>query len=852
MLATIREGLDFALRSEGAPAKAVLSDCRDALGAASETLARELSGKRFSAYRGRIDALCAAFDLLLAGASDPAAAGDAAKKIHRGLAKLARELETEREIKKEIVFFPYKASMWDSFESIWKAARADESCFVSVVPIPYYDRDGAGNFKTLHDEGAFFPKEVAITPHEEFDLAVISPDIAYIHNPYDDRNFVTSVHPDYYSRELKKHVKTLVYAPYYASDATPALSFASSAAALAADILIASSGEDAAAYRRAGVKYRIALLGSPKTDRILSLEKNKPEMPAEWADLKGKKIFFLNTSVASMLRFPETYFRKLQSLFSLFAGRDDTALLWRPHPLTLATIASMRPQLRAAYDALESAVRRGRLGLVDHSPDMGAAIALSDAYIGDGASSLVYLYALTGKPMYMLNFKMPEAPAAGERDELLKTDALSTPCAAEGGAWAFCMSVNALCRFDLASARAESLSSVPGEKNRAGLYGAPVDIGNGKLLLSPVMASEWAVYDTRADKWEKHPVPDRYKPKTRNGAGFVPALAPPFTPARDDFALFRPVHGTAFVKYDKAKGRFEYHTDWYVKFEPCVWNIDLGLLGACVMPDPEGDALFFTSPQGNILLELNMRSMKAAIHRVGDPRNRYMGVTYDGASFWLTKYMLPGTHERQNAVVRWNRRAGTCKEYPLAPVSFDPRFELGDFGSIAFFNKKVWVFPCGANEIFRIDPETEEIQAVETGLPYALGDRKSPYYAYADGAAGGLYTLRGDKELVFISYYDNSLLFIDADTGAARKEKLVIDGIGDLLQNPDPVPPYLYAESAFLTNGAFVEGVKAGAIPAFDADRAAWFRSVNANTDGSCGEKVHAFVMKHIGKGSRG
>ena len=36
--------------------------------------------------------------------------------------------------KKEIVFMPYKASMWDSLESVYLAAREDENCDAYVVP----------------------------------------------------------------------------------------------------------------------------------------------------------------------------------------------------------------------------------------------------------------------------------------------------------------------------------------------------------------------------------------------------------------------------------------------------------------------------------------------------------------------------------------------------------------------------------------------------------------------------------------------------------------------------------------------------------------------------------------------
>jgi hypothetical protein len=839
MLATVLDGLEFAMTSAGESANSVLSDCDDALFTVGEIMERELSEKRFSQYGGGIADLREALGLLLTDIDDMRAINDLANRISAGIGRLVKDLRAEKEIQKEIVFFPYKASMWDSMESICAAARADERCVVSVVPILYYNRTLGGDFTALHYEGEFFPEDAEVISYEEFDIAAIEPDVAYIHNPYDGGNLVTSVHPDFYSRELKKHVRILVYVPYYASDAVPSLAFAAPAAALAADILIASSEEDAAAYRRAGVKYRIAPLGSPKTDKIVNAGKSKPELPAEWSNLKGKKVFFLNTSVASMLRFPESYFQKLSSLFSLFAERDDVALIWRPHPLTLATIGSMQPQLRGAYNALEAMMRGARFGVIDHTHDMSAAMAISDAYIGDGSSSLVYLYSLTGKPLYILNFKMPAAPSEEELAELLETEIITGPCLAYDSAWVCCANVNALCRIDIESARAEYVASVPGEKNNVWLCGGLIDAGGGRLLLTPSRANEWAIYDVNTGEFEKYPVPAEYTPSVRNGARFAVAFV------TEEFAIFRPVHCKAFVKYDRASGSFEYFTNWYKKFAPYVFNIDLGLFGGC-FAKPEGDALFFTSPQGNIIVELNTRSMKINVHRVGNARNRYAGITFDGERFWLTKYMLPGTHERQNAVVRWDRKTGACKEYPLAPVTFDPRFEIGDFAGIYFFKGIIWVFPNGVNEIFKIDPRTEEVSIFETGLPYALTDRKSSYYA--DGAAGGLYYIHGEDCLVFFSYYDNSLLFINVETGAVSKRKLVVSGIGALLKSKDLISPYIYGESVFMTNSDFIDRVKTGAVPAFNEDLAAYSRSVNANTDGSCGEKVHAFVMERVGK----
>ena len=65
--------------------------------------------------------------------------GDAAE-----ISKRLKELISESVIYK-VVFMPYKASMWDSLESIWMAADKDERCEALVVPITYYELDNNQN-----------------------------------------------------------------------------------------------------------------------------------------------------------------------------------------------------------------------------------------------------------------------------------------------------------------------------------------------------------------------------------------------------------------------------------------------------------------------------------------------------------------------------------------------------------------------------------------------------------------------------------------------------------------------------------------------------------------------------------
>ena len=140
------------------------------------------------------------------------------KILRKQLLKIENSINNDINIKREVVFLPYKASMWDSLESVWKAADADPNCNAYVIPIPYFDKNPDGSFREMHYEGNQYPNYVPITKYEDYDFENRRPDMIYIHNPYDSMNFVTSVHPFFYSENLKKFTDKLIYIPYFVLD----------------------------------------------------------------------------------------------------------------------------------------------------------------------------------------------------------------------------------------------------------------------------------------------------------------------------------------------------------------------------------------------------------------------------------------------------------------------------------------------------------------------------------------------------------------------------------------------------------------------------------------------------------
>ncbi len=350
------------------------------------------------------------------------------------LSRIEKSIQNDIKVTMEAVFLPYKASMWDSLESIWQAANDDPDWDVYVISVPYYDKNPDGSFREMHDESNLYPDYVPITKYDVFDFAAHRPDIAFIHNPYDDYGYVTSVHPFFYSKNLKKYVEKLIYIPYfvldepnpnhkatvdsmkhfcmvpgvYNSDQTIVQS--ENMRKIYIDVLTEKIGQHTRPYW----EKKILGLGSPKFDKVTNTKKEDIIIPEQWkkilykSDGSMKKVILYNTSVNALLDKSEQMLKKIQNVIQVFETmQQNVVLLWRPHPLTKATIESMHPELYLEYEKLVEQYKTDGWGIYDDSPDLDRAITICDAYYGDG-SSLVQLCQKAGKPVMIQDVEILE------------------------------------------------------------------------------------------------------------------------------------------------------------------------------------------------------------------------------------------------------------------------------------------------------------------------------------------------------------------------------------------------------------------------------------------------------------
>lgn len=421
----------------------------------------------------------------------PVNANKIVKNLRKELIRIENSVRNDIQVRTTAVFLPYKASMWDSLESVWKAADEDPNCDAYVVPIPYFDKNPDGSFREMHYEGNEYPNYVPITSWETYDIAAQHPDMIYIHNPYDEFNHVTSVHPSYYAKELKNQTDLLVYIPYFILDEVDSTDkeaveniqhFCMVPAAVYADKVIVQSREWRQIYidvmtqtmgkdTRQVWEKKILALGSPKLDKVHTVIKDDIEIPEEWRriiekpDGSRKKVIFYNTSVSALLQHSEKMLEKMEDAFRVFReNQDEVALLWRPHPLIRATIESMRPQLWMAYEKMVKAYINEGWGIYDDTADINRAIALSDAYYGD-PSSVVKMYDETGNLSLCQVVESEEACADSQEKEETVVFNFLAGVQIENVIYFSAWNVNGLFQYNPQTEECRFLKSFPGEEN---------------------------------------------------------------------------------------------------------------------------------------------------------------------------------------------------------------------------------------------------------------------------------------------------------------------------------------------------------------------------------------------------
>lgn len=328
------------------------------------------------------------------------------------LEQVKNHIKEEVDLRYEAVFLPCKASAWDFLESVWKAAEEDVDCKVYVIPIPYFYKNTDGSTGQMYHEIDKYPDYVSITRYDTFDFEAHQPEMIYIQNPYDEYDSAASVHPFFYSRNLKKYTEQLIYIPSFVVDeikpddlrAIENIKYCCDVPGViyADKVIVQSEGmrrlyidiltEFAGAKTRKRWEEKIVGLGSPKMDKDFGVRKEDMEWPEAWlkvirkSDGSWKKIVLYSTGVSTLVQYGEQMLEKLLSVFTVFKEKqNEVALLWMPCECR-SEIGADHSWLCEKYWKLQQQYIAEGWGICDTSADIERAVKLCDAYYGDGNS----------------------------------------------------------------------------------------------------------------------------------------------------------------------------------------------------------------------------------------------------------------------------------------------------------------------------------------------------------------------------------------------------------------------------------------------------------------------------------
>ena len=615
-------------------------------------------------------------------------------------------------VKKEMVFLPYNASMWDSLESIWKVASEDEDCDVYVVPIPYFDKQPNGDFGEMHYEGDKLPAYVPITRYEDYDISVRRPDVIFIHNPYDEFNRVTSVHPDYYAKVLKEYTDKLVYIPYFVlNDIEPNDSvkielmkqFCYLPGTIYADTVILQSEKMRNIYINEYIKVakklgenicredlekRFLGLGSPKFDKLTSIEFDADRIPIAWQKLimkqdgSKKKIVLYNTSVTTFLQVKEKELAKIQEVLNLFyENREEVTLLWRPHPLMKKTIATLHPELLEEYEVIVRAYCEAGWGIYDDTPDLDRAIALSDLYYGD-YSSLMALFRNAGKPVMIQSAESIEEISA--RKMVRFPDFVFYKDKMYFAAW----NGNGIFSYHPETETLKFEKLLPYSVSEKQQFGHSLLVGN-KWYLSPIRRD--CILEVDMDTWE---CKEFYLDKS--ACGSLSGCQDIF--ADGDDLYFLPYFSKAICKLNTQTQEVTYFGEGYEIIPEEKKKLDTLIWGSGIK---NGDEIYLPVRGTNALVCFNVKSHKTELLEVGEENLNFLGMTYDGENYWI--FTINGL------VYKWNKISGV-----KAIIETNQNAERSN---ICYANGYIWLVATNRGTYCKIDAKTAQIVVNKSYIP---------------------------------------------------------------------------------------------------------------------------------------
>lgn len=642
-----------------------------------------------------------------------------------GIIKETKEILLEN--KKIIFFLPYKADMWDSMDSVYRGLIESENLLVAVMPIPYFLKDQSGQIIEEIYEGDQFPQDIPIIYYSGVNLESVKPDAIIIHNPYDQFNKVTIVAEEYFSKKLIQATEKLVYIPYFIAELDKDLIQYHLPSLSRAWRIITQSDIINQYYSSNSYinKNQLLPLGSPKIDYVLNRTKDNLNIPEEWVRIcKDKKVLFLNTHINDLIGNFDDFILYMKTILFSMKMDKDLAVIWRPHPLSEQSIAAIKAHKLLEYQNIINEFNKMENGIFDTTSSMHEGIYLSDAYIGS-ESSLVLIYALTGKPILVL----PKSNSGNMR--------ISNGCIVKNQLYAIPEGSNHIISYDRIKQtfKLEKMLNLQEQKqDRYNMFATSICYEN-QICFIPNRSSEIIIYDISSKNLERIALPDSIKPDLENK--FIDVIK------HESNLWLIPGKANIIISLDMITRKLVCYDQWPNGVFLSEDNINF-ISGTIVE-----DQLWLCPYESRSLISLELTSgiMKNHGHEFGDLQ--YCGMFFDGTGFWFTPCQA-------DHVLYWNHSMKEKTKFDKFPIGF--ALERGDRRFCRAYRKGefIWMLPHHANKIVRLN--------INNGSMDEVGDLPQNYIGevnnYAKYSGAQIY----QDEIIIFTWFVDKILNIRLDT----------------------------------------------------------------------------------------
>jgi|GEM_PF-4634382 len=751
----------------------------------------------------------------------------------------------------EIVFLPYKADMWDALDSVWRAANEDPTCTVRTIPIPYQSLDPEGRPLSEEYEGDRFPSYVEITHYKDYDLRLQNPDVIFIHNPYDGYNRVTRVLSEYFSSALIHFTEKLVYIPYFISLGETEPHFINLPAIKNAWRVFVQSE----LARRDYLEFKelrpdqIVAMGTPKLDFLNKKIQEGIPMPSEWKmKITGRTVFFYNSSLGRLLVETEDITRSMQEIFHLFERNQDIAIIWRPHPLSIKTIMSMRPHLLSTYLKLVEQVKHMPNAVYDESEDMDTAIIHSDAYIGD-FSSVIVPYAYTGKPILKLwpNMNMnleingvsplyldyneePNIPISVAPGSILNDNIFLFSARNRGGIFS----------LNLSSDELTFIQPFRHEKYSQPQLFVKSFAYQNTMWFVPDRSSKVVALNLKSREINEYSLPSNYS--CYGNKHFTTAVQ------HEQYLWMLPAQSNTIVRLHMASGEMAGY-----RLHP-ERSIDTPEESICSDGIIFNNYLWVALREELTVIQMDLDSGETIVHDLNFLQEPIQSITSDGQALWLI-------FEKSPYIIKWNPKTDEVTEFNHFPQGFNG----GDqpFSSAVFDGLNIWLVPHDANMIIKITAQSGEMSVAYADLQKSTWAMINPWYLF--DLIGEIQDLKADHGLFsgavinqdwiwFSPVTAPEMIGINLKTNETRTIPVEFSRINDektFITNrfPDPIQEGEGLRSTFndrsLPLKSFINMVLEKDDNWSNKQRKELCASI-ANSDGSCGSKIWEYITEHL------